>query len=387
MLIKEPGGVPPTRVTAFPLVKGTIKTAKGALGGFDVTIDGYAQPAPSSRDALSFGPARDDVALRCDLLIDLSGGPSLFPAADLRDGYLRADPGDPAAVLRCVLKARDLTGQFDKPRYVNFAAELCAHSRSGIVGCRRCLDLCPTGAITPAGDVVAIDAKICAGCGQCASACPTGAAGYALPPADALLRKLRVLLSTYRAAGGAQPVLLLHDGEHGAEMIDALARYGDGLPANVLPLQLNEITQSGLEAVAGAFAYGACAVRFLTRAKPRHDLSGLHQTVALAEPILAGLGFAGARVAVIETDDPDALGATLRAIAPMDGAAKPATSSRPSATSATWCGLLYASCTAWRRRRSISWRCRGARPSARSRSISRAARCACPASAPAQPAP
>ena len=325
VLIKEPAGVLPPRVTAFPLVKGTIKAAKGALGAFEVTVDGYAQPAPSSRGGLQFGTARDHVPLRCDLLIDLSGGPSLFPSADLRDGYLRADARDPAAVLRCVLKARDLIGQFDKPRYVNFAAELCAHSRSGIVGCRRCLDLCPTGAIAPAGDVVAIDAKICAGCGQCAAACPTGAAGYALPPADALLRKLRVLLSTYRAAGGEQPVLLFHDGEHGAQMIDALARYGEGLPANVLPLQLNEITQTGLEAVAGAFAYGACAVRFLTRAKPRHDLSGLQQTVALAEPILAGLGFAGARVAAIETDDPDALGVALRSIAPMDGAAKPAT--------------------------------------------------------------
>ena len=56
------------------------------------------------------------------------------------------------------------------------------------------------------------------------------------------------------------------------------------------------------------------AVRFLLRAKPRHDLTGLHKTIALAEPILAGLGFAGARVATIETDDPDALGETLRAI-------------------------------------------------------------------------
>ena len=80
----------------------------------------------------------------------------------------------------------------------------------------------------------------------------------------ALLRKLRVLLSTYAQAGGRQPVVLFHDGEHGAEMIDALARYGDGLPANVLPVQFNEITQAGLEAVAGAFAYGASAVRFLT---------------------------------------------------------------------------------------------------------------------------
>ena len=142
---------------------------------------------------------------RCDLVLDLSGGAPLFPAADLRDGYLRADPGDPAAVLRAVLKARDLVGTFDKPRYITFTEDLCAHSRSRIVGCHRCLDLCPTGAITPAGDHVAIDAQICAGCGQCAAACPTGAAAYALPPADALMRKLRVLLTTYREAGGEQP--------------------------------------------------------------------------------------------------------------------------------------------------------------------------------------
>ena len=52
-------------------------------------------------------------------------------------------------------------------------------------------------------------------------------------------------------------------------------------------------------------------VRFLLRAKPRHDVAGLRKTIALAEPILAGLGFAGARVATIETDDPDALGEAL----------------------------------------------------------------------------
>jgi ferredoxin len=324
VLIARPDDLTPPRVTEFPVVKGAIRSAKGHLGAFEVTVDDYAAPAPSSRGALAFGPARDGAISKCDVMLDLSGGAPLFTAPDLRDGYLRADPGDPAAVLRAVLKARDLTGTFDKPRYITFTADLCAHSRSKIVGCHRCLDLCPAGAIEPAGDHVAIDAKICAGCGQCAAACPTGAAAYALPPADALMRKLRALLSAYREAGGRDPVLLLHDEDHGAALIDALARHGDGLPANVLPLAVNEVTQVGLESVAAAFAYGASALRLLLRARPRHDVEGLRQTLALAEPILAGLGFGAGRATTIETDDPDALGEALRAIAPQDAAPRPA---------------------------------------------------------------
>jgi ferredoxin len=324
VLITRPRELAPPRVTEFPVVQGTIKSAKGHLGAFEIVVDDYAMPAPSSRGELRFGPARDGAVSRCDVLLDLSGGAPLFPAFDLRDGYVRADPSDPAAVLRAVMKARDLAGTFDKPRYINFAADLCAHSRSRIVGCHRCLDLCPAGAITPAGDHVAIDAQICAGCGQCAAVCPTGAAAYTLPPADALMRKLRTLLLSYREAGGAKPILLFHDDAHGAELIDALARHGDGLPANVLPLSVNEVTQIGLETVAATFAFGASALRFLLRARPRHDVAGLIRTIALSEPILTGLGFGDGRVATIETDDPDALGAALRALAAPQPSPRPA---------------------------------------------------------------
>jgi ferredoxin len=261
---------------------------------------------------------------RCDLILDVSGGAPLFSAFELRDGYLRADPGDPAAVLRAVLEARDLVGTFDKPRYVTFTEHLCAHSRSNIVGCTRCLDLCPTGAIAPAGNHVAIDPHICAGCGQCAAVCPTGAASYALPAPDALIRKLRTLLRTYREAGGKDPVLLFHDEAHGLPLIDALARFSDGLPANALPVAVNEVTQVGVETIAAAFAYGATALRFLQRARPRHDVAGLAKTIALADAILIGLGFGENRVGTIDTDDPDALGASLRALAPSPSVAAPA---------------------------------------------------------------
>jgi ferredoxin len=325
VLIRPDAKLAPSRVTEFPVVKGVVRAAKGYLGAFEITVDDYAAPNPSSRAEFEFGHGRNGATSRCDIFIDLSGDSSLFPAGDLRDGYLRADPRDPATVLRAVLKARDLTGTFDKPRYITFSEELCAHSRSRIVGCRRCLDLCPTGAIAPAGDHVAIDAHICAGCGQCAAACPTGAASYALPPSDALLRKLRVLLGTYREAGGKQGVVMFHDAEHGLALIEALARHGNGLPANILPVEVNEITQVGLEAVAAAHAYGASAVRLLTRAKARHDIAGLKKTIELAQPILTELGFAGARVETIETDDPDGLDEALRGIGSLDPTLKPAT--------------------------------------------------------------
>jgi ferredoxin len=325
VLIRDPTAVAPRPTTDYPVVKGTVRTAKGFLGAFEVTVDDFAQPAPSSRAALEFGRSRNGAVSRCDILLDVSGGAPLFPAADLRDGYVRADPGDQAGVFKAVLQARNLVGEFEKPRYITFSNDLCAHARSQIVGCTRCLNLCPTGAIAPAGNHVAIDVQVCAGCGQCAAVCPTGAAAYALPPADALMRKLRTLLAAYRAAGGERAILLLHDQAHGEPLIHALARHGDGLPANVLPLAVNEVTQVGLEAVAAAFAYGACAVRLLLRERPRHDVAGLRGTMALAEPILDGLGFGAGRVAKIETDDPEALGVALREIAPVPGVSEPAT--------------------------------------------------------------
>jgi ferredoxin len=324
VMIAKPAQIMPPATMSFPIVQGTIRNAKGHLGAFELMVDDYGVPRPSSRDALVFEALRNGLTSRCDIVLDLSGGTPLFPAHDLRDGYLRADPRDPAAILRAVLKARDLVGSFDKPKYVNFTAEICVHSRSRLTGCHRCLDLCPTGAITPDGDHVKINAEICAGCGQCTAACPTGAATYALPPADALLHKLRAMLLTYREIGGADAVVLFHDGQHGTALIDALARHGDGLPANVLPFIVNEVTQVGLEAIAASFAYGASGIRFLLRAKPLHDLVGLTQTIAMADAIVSGLGFSG-RVSTIETDDPDVLGEALRAIGPAAAAERPAT--------------------------------------------------------------
>jgi ferredoxin len=317
VLLNNPGEIAPRRANEFPVLQGTVVSAKGHLGAFELRINDYAIPVPSSRTHLIFGAPRDGATSRCDLILDLSGGLPLFTAHDLRSGYLRADPRDRAAVERALFEASHLVGEFDKPRFIDFHPELCAHSRSRITGCTRCLDVCPTGAISPAGNHVAIDPYICAGCGSCASVCPTGAEEYALPPADALMRRLRTLMLTYRSAGGRDGIVLFHDGDHGEPLIHALARFGDGLPANVLPMRVNEVTQVGLEAIAALFSYGAVGVRFLTRAKPKHDISALERTVALAHTIVQALGYGSPSdapvVDLIQTDDPDALGAALTA--------------------------------------------------------------------------
>lgn len=301
----------PPRQTAFPVLKGRARTASGHLGAFEIMIDDYALPAPSSRAKFEFGPSRDGARSTADLIIDLTGGTPLFSADSLRAGYLRADPRNPAAVERLIHEASQLVGTFDKPRYVDFDASICAHSRSKITGCTRCLDLCPTGAITSAGDSVAIDPLICAGCGQCASVCPTGAASYALPPVDAVASRVRTLLRAYREAGGTAPVLLFHDGDHGTPLIDALARFGRGLPANVLPMQLNEITQAGTELMTAAVTYGATSIQFLAKARPLHDLLSLQSTIAMTNRIFEALGYGSAVVGLVETDDPDVLRDTL----------------------------------------------------------------------------
>jgi ferredoxin len=82
----------------------------------------------------------------------------------------------------------------------------------------------------------------------------------------------------------------------------------------VLPVSVNEVTQVGLESIAALVAYGASAIRFLVRARPRHDISGLERTIELATSILTGLGFGPHRVATIETDDPELLSEALRAL-------------------------------------------------------------------------
>lgn len=321
VVLTRADAVIPPRVMDVPVVKGTIVAARGHLGAFEIVVDGYAPTLASSRAALAFEAPRNGVASRCDLILDLTGGTPLFPAGARLDGYLRPDPGNPAAVQKALFEASDLVGEFDKPRYVDFTASLCAHSRSRKTGCTRCLDVCPTGAITSAGDTVAIDPHVCAGCGSCAGVCPTGAASYTMPPESRLLERLRTLLTTFAQAGGRDGVLLVHDGRHGDELIAMMARFGCGLPARVLPFAVNETSQIGVEFLSCALAYGARRVLLLVDPAKAHETTGLAHQVEVANTIADGLGYGADRVRMVVEADPDAVETLLHALPALPGPA------------------------------------------------------------------
>lgn len=301
----------PPRIMDVPIFKGAVKGATGHLGAFQVEVEGYAPAKPSAREAITFEDGAQEGMSGCDLILDLRPGQALFTAPEKRDGYFNPDPGNPAGVQRALLELTNMVGEFEKPRYVTYSADICAHSRSGIVGCTLCLDLCPAGAIEPAGDQVVIDEFVCAGCGSCASVCPTGAVAYTLPHADAQLTRLRTLLATYIDAGGKDPVILVHDSRQGEDMLHVMARVGRGLPANLLPFAVNEVTQIGLDFLLAAPAWGAGAVRLLLAPRSRDEAAGLDGQIEIANSILAGLGHGGERIAIIDEADPEALESTL----------------------------------------------------------------------------
>ncbi|MEM7753276.1 MAG: 4Fe-4S binding protein, partial [Pseudomonadota bacterium] len=253
----------------FDVTTGKLKKAQGALAGFTVEVDGFRELRPGGRGAGAFSAAKNGVKSGCDIILDLRGGTPLFPADHKREGYVRADPGDALAVERALSDARELQGVFEKPLYIRFEETLCAHSRASRTGCNRCLNVCPTGAITPAGDTVAIDPDVCAGCGACAAVCPTGAASYDDPPVATLFVRLRTLASTYKSAGGTAPRALFHETDWGAEMIRLSSRFGRGLPADVIPIEISSVEGVGHAEMMAALGVGFASVHLMPG--PRSD--------------------------------------------------------------------------------------------------------------------
>ncbi|MGH6923453.1 MAG: 4Fe-4S binding protein [Propylenella sp.] len=306
-------------VLDFAIYRGQLREVSGSLGSFDVVLDGYAPIMPSSRAEAEFLMPRDGARSRCSIIVDLSGEPAKVTGWRRRDGYLKADPGDAAAVARALFDASDLVGTFEKPIYVTYDSSICVHGRSKITGCSNCLDACPAGAITSLGDTIAVDNGICGGCGACASHCPTGAVSYAYPDRSDLIARVQTLLRVYGETGGRKPVLLFHEEREGTEILGAMSRYGRGLPQNVLPIGLHAAGMPGHEVFAAALAAGASAAIVLGNPLNAEDYSAVALEVDLTNTIAAAFGdTAGARVQILMERDPDKVEAALWDLQPAE---------------------------------------------------------------------
>ncbi len=301
----------PPMVRALGLFRGKPLRASGHLGAFTVSVADLAGASPSARGALAFEAVVGGRDLAADVVLDLTSSPALLAP---RDGWFRVDPRDALALERAVAEIAGLVGEFEKPRWIKIESALCAHSRNGQVACTRCLDVCPSGALAPKGDAASVDAHVCGGHGSCAAVCPTGAIRFDVPAGNGLFKRLGALLETHRAAGGGSPVLLVHD-EAGAEALSALSRFGDGLPADVIPMQVAAVAALGPDFLLSALAKGAGEVVLLADPVKHNDLDGARSAVALANRVAGGLGWP-CRVRLETEADPAAIAALVASKAP-----------------------------------------------------------------------
>ena len=198
--------VEPPRSAEYPILRGRARAATGWLGAFEVVVDGYAAPSPSSRGAYRWGPARDGARSRCDLILDLSGGAPLFPARGAAAGLSPRRPGRRGgggagrvrrrraggrvrqAALR-VLRRRALRPQPQPPHRLHALPRPLPHRRHH----------------ARARTAWRSRREICAGCGACSAVCPTGAATYALPPPADDGRAAAGAAAGLRRGGRARP--------------------------------------------------------------------------------------------------------------------------------------------------------------------------------------
>src|SRR5207248_2983501 len=192
---------------------------------------------------------------------------------------------------------------------------ICAHSRSEITGCSRCIDVCSTQAIAPDGDHVKVDPHLCMGCGACATVCPSGAMGYQYPRVADRGAQVKQLLSAYRLAGGKDACIVFHDGGAGRELLSAAATSGAGLPARALPLETWHVASVGLDLLLPAIAFGAAQVVVIaSRDVDAEYAAALREQMALGQSILAGLGYTGTHFALVEARDAASLESAFRAL-------------------------------------------------------------------------
>ena len=264
--------------------------------------------------AIDFDRSATERSEHFDLVLDLDEE-SHFAMHQPPQGYWHpgANPGAQADALADITAA---IGKFEKPKFFDYKASICAHSRSQQPGCNQCIDICSTAAIRADGDHIFVEPHLCMGCGACATVCPSGALAYAVPTVAELGTRIRTLLATYRAAGGRDACILFHDAA-GDALLDTMGRRGPGLPARVIPLALQHVASTGIDVWLAAIASGASNVVVLaTGAEAPQYVEALERQIALAESIVRALGYQGAHFKLLRAGDASALARQVWAVEP-----------------------------------------------------------------------
>jgi ferredoxin len=281
-----PGGRGNVRV-----IGAKVSQVRGHLGAFsiDAIVNGEETP---------LAPSLITAHKPFDIVLDLSELP--FIRAELPPAGYFAPRRDAESLEQALEQIPDFVGEFEKPKYFSYEAEICAHGNSGLTGCTRCLEACPTDAIRSLKDLIEVDPYLCQGGGSCATACPSGAITYAFPKVADLLSNLRAMINAYREAGGDAAGVLFHDGDAGRTWLETNAGR---LPENIIPFEVEEIGSVGLDTWLTLIAYGARRVLLLCP----EDLPGsvrfeLERQLAVAREILAGMGYPPELVSIVDRE-------------------------------------------------------------------------------------
>jgi ferredoxin len=254
--------------------------------------------------AIDFERSARSASETFDLVLDLREQPAFAQHAPPQ-GYFHAPRGVDLGML---VKLRDLVGEFEKPRFFDYKARLCAHSRNEKIGCNACIEVCSAEAISSdkSRQQIKVNPNLCVGCGACTTVCPTGAISYAYPRAGEQALKLKTLLSTYARAGGHDAAVLMHSQESGRSLVEALGRSAQlgrarGVPANVIPMALWHTASIGVDLWLTAIAYGASQVAVLmTGEEAPQYRAALREQMAVAQAIMNGLGYAGTHFTLVD---------------------------------------------------------------------------------------
>ena len=296
-LMVEGGPEPETRrAEGMAVIQGGRPLLAGNLGNFELRFESAdTADQPSLPD--------DEPPEIFDLVLDLSV-PRLIDHPIPPPGYYPV--GDDAAALERALETLpEMTGEFEKPKFFEYDPNICAHGNSGIQGCRRCIDACPTVAIVSIGDKVEVNPYLCQGGGSCVVACPSGAMTYAYPTVSDLLKYVRGLLTDYREAGGESPGLLFYDAHCRGAVVGGLFEQ---LPEHVIPVQVEEVGSVGMDAWMACLAYGADSVVLcVTDHTPSQVVGEFDAQLGVAAAILVGMGFEGRHVRLLNVSDAEAV--------------------------------------------------------------------------------